>query len=304
MPAPESNLRVGLVGLGHMGRPIAARLCAGGVRLRVFDLREEAVARVVGDCGAEPAVSLVDLGRASDVVITLLPDGAAVRRVVLGPGDDRLLDAMPAGTVLVDMGSSSPLITRALGASLAERGVAMLDAPVSGGVRGAEAGTLAMMVGGDAATIARCRPLLALVGARLFVTGALGSGHAMKALNNLVSAAGLIAAGEALLVGRRFGLDPALMLEVLNASTGRNYATEHKLAQFVLTRSWAAGFSLGLMVKDLATAVDLARDTGTPAALAAECHALWARAAAALGGDADHTEVVRWLETVAGTELA
>jgi 3-hydroxyisobutyrate dehydrogenase len=158
-------------------------------------------------------------------------------------------------------------------------------------------------VGGDPELVARCQPLFRAVGERLFECGPLGAGHAMKALNNLVSAAGLLAAGEALLVGRRFGLDPARMLEVLNASTGRNHATEHKLAQFVLSRRFDAGFSLALMVKDLGTALELADGTGTPAAFAAECRALWARAAVALEPGADHTAVVRWLETLAGTTL-
>src|SRR5262245_27791068 len=176
MPAPE---RVGLVGLGHMGRPIAARLVAGGVSLVVFDARSEAMAESDGT----PATSLADLPRRSDVVITLLPDGAAVRRAVLGDGDC-LADGLAAGAVVVDMGSSSPTGTQALGAELAARGVTLVDAPVSGGVRRAVDGTLAIMVGGDVAAIARCRPLLELLGERVFPTGALGSAHAMKALNN------------------------------------------------------------------------------------------------------------------------
>jgi 3-hydroxyisobutyrate dehydrogenase len=299
MPAPE---RIGLVGLGHMGRPIAARLLAGGVPLSVFDARREAMA----ESGGTPATSLADLARRSDVVITLLPDGAAVRRAVLGagtPGEDRLLDGLAAGAVVVDMGSSSPTGTQTLGTALAARGVGLVDAPVSGGVRRAADGTLAIMVGGDAATIARCRSLLERIGERIFPTGPLGSAHAMKALNNLVSAAGLLAAGEALLIGRKFGLDPELMVDVLNASTGRNNATEHKLKPFVLSRSFASGFSLALMVKDLSTATALADETGTPAPFSAECRALWARAGAALEADADHTAVVRWLETLAGTTL-
>jgi 3-hydroxyisobutyrate dehydrogenase len=174
---------------------------------------------------------------------------------------------------------------------------------VSGGVRRAADGTLAIMVGGDAAAIATCRPLLERIGERIFPTGPLGSAHAMKALNNLVSAAGLLAAGEALLIGRKFGLDPALMVDVLNASTGRNNATEHKMKPFVLSRSFASGFSLALMVKDLGTAMALADDTGTPAPFSSECRALWARAGAALEAGADHTAVVRWLETLAGTTL-
>ena len=299
MPAPE---RVGLVGLGHMGRPIAARLVAGGVPLVVFDARREAMAA----SGGAPATSLADLARRSDVVITLLPDGMAVRRAVVGdgtPGEDRLVDGLGEGTIVVDMGSSSPTGTRALGAELAERGVGLIDAPVSGGVRRAADGTLAIMVGGEAGAIDRCRPLFERIGERIFPTGALGSAHAMKALNNLVSAAGLLAAGEALLIGRKFGLDPALMVDVLNASTGRNNATEHKLKPFVLSRTFASGFSLALMVKDLGTATALADDTGTPAPFAAECRTLWSRAGAALDAGADHTAVVRWLETLAGTTL-
>src|SRR5262245_65526753 len=187
MPAPE---RVGLVGLGHMGRPIAARLVAGGVSLVVFDARSEAMAESDGT----PATSLADLARRSDVVITLLPDGATVRRAVLGPGDC-LADGLAAGAVVVDMGSSSPTDTRALGEALAARGVGMLDAPVSGGVRRAIDGTLTVMVGGDPALAARCEALFDAVGTQRFACGPLGAGHAMKALNNLVSASGLLIAG-------------------------------------------------------------------------------------------------------------
>jgi len=295
-------MRIGLVGLGNMGRPMAARIRAAGLELVVFDARDGVARTVAAACGATAADSLATLAAHSDVVVTMLPDGAAVSRVVLGPGD-RLLDHLPRGAVVVDMGSSSPTGTRDLGARLAGHGVGMLDAPVSGGVRRATDGTLSIMVGGDPALVARCTPLFHAVGERIFECGGLGSGHAMKALNNLVSAAGLLAAAEALVVGRRFGLDPTRMLEVLNASTGRNYATEQKLAQFVLSRRFDAGFSLALMVKDLGTALDLAHETHTPAPLAAKCRALWTRAAAALEPDADHTAIVRWLETLADVTL-
>jgi len=283
---------VGLVGLGNMGRPIAARLAAA-VPLRVFDRRPDAM-RAAVENGAAPADGLADLARRSDVVITLLPDDAAVRDAV-----DGLLDGLRPGSVLIDMGSSSPLATRALGRELAERGVAMVDAPVSGGVARAETGRLAVMVGGPPDVVAACRPLLA---EQIFVVGALGSGHALKALNNFVSAAGLLAAGEALVIGRRFGLDPELVVDVFNASTARNNATEHKLKQFVLSRRFASGFSLALMVKDLTTALALADGTGTPAAFGVACRDLWAKAGRALDTGADHTEIVRWLETVAAEE--
>jgi 3-hydroxyisobutyrate dehydrogenase len=295
-------MRIGLVGLGNMGSPMAARIRAAGLELDVFDTRADVSRAVAGTCGAAAAASLATLAARSEVVVTMLPDGTAVHRVVLGPGD-RLLDGLAPGAVVIDMGSSSPTGTRALGAELARHGIGMLDAPVSGGVRRAADGTLAVMVGGDPALVARCDPLFRAVGQQVFACGPLGSGHAMKALNNLVSATGLLAAAEALVVGRRFGLDPGRMLEVLNASTGRNHATEHKLAQFVLSRRFDAGFSLALMVKDLTTALDLARDTGTPASLSDECRALWTQAAAALEPGADHTAIVRWLESIAGVTL-
>ncbi|HKA30712.1 MAG TPA: NAD(P)-dependent oxidoreductase [Candidatus Binatia bacterium] len=295
-------MRIGLVGLGNMGRPMAARIRAAGFELVVFDARDDVARTVAAACGATAADSLATLAAHSDAVVTMLPDGAAVRRVALGPGD-RLLDGLTPGALVVDMGSSSPTGTRALGAELGKHGVGLVDAPVSGGVRRASDGTLSIMVGGDPALVARCTPLFHAVGERIFECGGLGSGHAMKALNNLVSAAGLLAAAEALVVGRRFGLDPTRMLEVLNASTGRNYATEQKLAQFVLSRRFDAGFSLALMVKDLGTALDLAHETHTPAPLAAKCRALWTRAAAALEPDADHTAIVRWLETLADVTL-
>jgi 3-hydroxyisobutyrate dehydrogenase len=207
------------------------------------------------------------------------------------------------GSVLIDMSSSSPPGTRELGETIAAHSVDMLDAPVSGGVPRAEAGTLSIMVGGARHVVDGCRPLLESMGERIFETGPLGSGHAMKALNNLVSAAGLLAAAEALLIGRRFGLDPGVMIEVLNASTGRNYSTEHKFKQFVFPGRFSSGFSLELMVKDLATALDLAAATGTPAAFGNTCHALWATAATVLESGADHTAVVQWLEKQAGTPL-
>jgi 3-hydroxyisobutyrate dehydrogenase len=202
------------------------------------------------------------------------------------------------------MGSSSPTGTQALGRELGGRGVALLDAPVSGGVARAEAGTLAIMVGGDPVEVERCRPLLAPLGNRIFATGPLGSGHALKALNNLVSAAGFVAAAEALLIGRRFGLDPDVMVDVLNASTGRNNSTENKFKQFVFSRTFASGFALDLMVKDLATALELAGATETPAPLGARCRDLWIAAQEELGPGADHTAVVQWLEKLAGAVLA
>ena len=294
--------RVGFIGLGRMGRPMARRLLAANVSVVLFDARPEAVEQLIAEAGGERARSLAELAARSDVVITMLPDGGAVRAVV-AEAADRLLGSLGAGAVLVDMSSSAPTGTQELGRMLAEHAIAMLDAPVSGGVARAESGDLSIMVGGEPAVIDRCRPLLALLGRQVFETGPLGSGHALKALNNLVSAAGLIAATEALLIGRRFGLDPERMIDVFNASSGRNNSTEHKFKQFVFSRSFDSGFALDLMVKDLATALDLAQATQTPARFSAVCRDLWAAGRGELGAGADHTAIVRWFETLAGTTL-
>jgi 3-hydroxyisobutyrate dehydrogenase len=290
--------RIGFVGLGNMGAPMAENLLKAGFELAVADADPGRLADFANRA-ALPA-SLAELGRASDLVVTMLPDGKIVRKVLCGsPGsNDGILAGLAAGSLVIDMSSSAPVGTCELGAALAARGVALVDAPVSGGVKRAADGTLAIMVGGEAADIERCRPLLAAMGRDIFPTGKLGSGHAMKALNNYVSAAGLAAAAEAVLVGQRFGLDPAVMTDILNASTGRNNATENKQKQFILSRRYGAGFSLGLMAKDLRTALETAEATATPAPLAAACIALWNAAEARLGGAADHTEIARYLETM------
>ena len=179
----------------------------------------------------------------------------------------------------------------------------MVDAPVSGGVSRAKTGQLAIMVGGDPAAIERARPVLAAMGSTILPTGAVGSGQAMKALNNLVSAGGFIIGIEALLVGKRFGLDPAVMVDVLNAATGMTNSSQKKFAQFVLSRSFDSGFALDLLVKDLTIALQVARETGTPVPMAGLVRELALAAQAMLPPGADHTEVARVSERLAGDEL-
>ena len=302
----EQLSKVGFIGLGNMGRPMAARLREAGFSLTVFDSNPQARQTFLDLHGGNGATSLAQLALNSEVVITMLPDGHVVRHVTLGGGQDRqdrLLDSMQKDSILIDMSSSSPTGSQDLGRILSQHGIRMLDAPVSGGVPKAVDGTLAVIVGGEASAVEHCRPLFEVMGAQIFRAGALGSGHALKALNNLVSAAGLIAAAEALLIGHRFGLDPTVMIDVLNASTGRNNSTENKFKRFILSRRFDSGFSLDLMVKDLTTAVKLARETGAPAVFSGVCRELWAAAQAVLEAESDHTAVVRWFEKMAKTEL-
>ena len=268
---------VAFVGLGQMGRPMAANLEKAGFALRSYDLN-----------GAGNCASAAEAARGAEVFLTMLPDGKAVRECVLGAG-------LPKGMLVLDMSSSDPVGTRALGEELAARGIGLVDAPVSGGVKKAVDATLAIMAGGDAALIERVRPLLEKMGAKLFLTGPLGSGHAMKALNNYVSAAGMIATSEALAAGARFGLDPAVMTDILNASSGKNNTTEVKVKQFMLSGTFGSGFSAALMDKDVATAARLAEAVGASDELAQRCAAIWHEASAALGAGADHTAIYEFV---------
>ena len=298
--APEL---IGLVGLGQMGTPMARNLARAGFRLAVADASPEAVRRLAADVPCEVPADLAALGAACRVVITMLPDGATVRRVALGDGGDALAAGLARGSIVIDMSSSSPVGTRELGKALAAHGITLIDAPVSGGVRKAIDGSLAIMAGGDPAAIEAVRPVLEAMGSKVFVTGPLGAGHAMKALNNYLSAVGFAAAAEAVLAGARFGIAPETAVAILNASTGRNNSTENKFLQFVLPRTFDAGFTVGLMVKDLRIALEVAQATGMPAPLAEACLAEWAAVEQELGGGADHTAAVKHWERLAGGEL-
>ncbi len=297
-------MRVGFIGLGNMGLPMAANLARAGQELIVYDLNRKVVDDFVAEFDARPANGLESVAQNADIVITIVPTGRDVRRVVMGQdGDAGLADFMEKGKLLLDMSSSDPTGTVTLAKELAERGIAMVDAPVSGGVRRAKDGSLAIMVGGGKDEVARCRDLLDIMGGQIFDCGPVGSGHAMKALNNMLSAIGLAAAGEALIIGKQFGLDPAVMVDTINRSTGKNNATEVKFHSFVLSDAYNAGFTNGLMLKDLTTAQDLARATGVPAPFTALVREAFATTLAQYGPASDHTEVVRWQQEAAKVSL-
>ena len=284
---------VGFVGIGMMGAPMVACLVKAGWPVRIYDVKRAALARFEGQEGVTLADSPHVLAQGADLVITMLPDGKIVRDAVLGQGG--LAEAMVPGTVLADMSTSYPLETASLAEALEGTGIQLVDAPVSGGVWRAELGKLTIMTGGEAETIDRIEPALAAMGT-VFRTGKLGSGHAMKILNNYLSASGLAAACEAVLIGRRFGLDPNVMADVFNVSTGKNNATEVKLKQQINNEKYAAGFTIGLMAKDLRMAAALAGDMGVDAGGLVACRDLYDQAEAALGPKADHTEVMRLIE--------
>jgi len=294
----SSTATVAFVGLGNMGAPMAGRLLEAGHRVIGFDLSEKAVQRFT-EHGGVAADSAAAAASDADVTILMLPSSAVVESVL----DDGLAAVLRPGAVVVDMSSSEPMRTRALARRIAdERGVDLIDAPVSGGVKGAVNGTLTIMVGGAPSVVSAALPILELLGRPVRV-GDIGAGHALKALNNLLSATHLMVTSEAILVGERFGLDPEVMLTVINGSSGRSGSTENKWPNFIVPKTYDSGFALNLMLKDMRIATDLARQLGRPSLLGEHAVALWSQASETLDSAADHTEIARWVEESATPEI-
>ena len=290
--------RIAFIGLGRMGEPMAECLLRAGYHVTGQDAVPGRAAAFAVRTGAEAVATPADAIAAADAIITMLPSSKEVAQVI-----EQSLHAFQDGQLLLEMSSGAPATTRHLGTLVSPRGVAMIDAPVSGGVSRAKDGTLAIMAGGEDQDLDRATPILQAMSTTIHRVGGLGAGQAMKALNNLVSAAGFLAGIEALLIGQRFGLDPARMVDVLNASTGMTNSSQKKFKQFVLSRRFDSGFGLDLMLKDLGIAVDLARQTDTAVPLSSHTRELAAAAVAQLGHGRDHTEFARLSELLAGTEL-
>ena len=297
--------QIGFVGIGAMGWHMAGHLSRKQFPVAVYDIDRARQDRFVQSHQCRSAASLADLGNGVATVITMLPTGGDVRDVLLSAEDGALAKAMPAGAVVIDMSSSDPAGTRELSAVLATRGVTLVDAPVSGGTRGAEAGSLTIMIGSDdKAAIERVRPILGAMGHKLFETGGSGSGHAMKALNNFIAGTSYLAAAEALVVGTRFGLDPSLMTDIINQSTGRTFQTENLIKQQVLSRKFGSGFALALLAKDVKIAADLAEHLQAHAPVSAMARDLWAQARDALAPGSDHSSAIQLWEKLNGVVVA
>jgi 3-hydroxyisobutyrate dehydrogenase len=293
-----AGLRVGFIGIGNMGWPMARNIAAAGFPTFVYDNDSDTAARFANESGATAAESLAQLGNAVDLIVTMLPTGADVRAVMLGDGDGSgAAAALAAGSIVVDMSSSDPVGTRELGRSLRERGIALIDAPVSGLVTKAETGTLTIMIGTDnEAALQKATPVLEVLGERLIRIGALGAGHAMKALNNFVGAAAFTATSEALIVGKRFGLDPKIMTQVLDVSTGRSFHSAMTFPEHVIPRCFATGFTLGLLAKDVGIAGDLGAAVEADTPLLALITSMWDEAREAVGAQADNSAVIQHWE--------
>jgi 3-hydroxyisobutyrate dehydrogenase len=296
-------IRVGFIGLGIMGAPMAGHLAAAGYPLSVYDLDPTAAERLgkvhpgVG-VGTDPA----SVGQHVDVAITMLPDGEQVRQVALGPNG--LAETLATGSLLVDCSSAQPWLTRSTAAALAERGIGMVDAPVSGAQWGAEAAELVFMVGGADDDVARVRPILDVLGRAVFHVGPLGSGHVMKCINNTITAMTLLATAEGLVLGARAGIDPGAINAVLNESTGGSWITRNHIEQRILSRTFDDPFKLELMLKDVRIATQLARDLELALPYAALAEGLYQAAQVHAGPGKSLAELVRWVEDINGVEIA
>jgi 3-hydroxyisobutyrate dehydrogenase len=280
---------IGFIGIGNMGRPMAANLLKGGYQVVAYDAEAKRAQQFAQEAGAKAAASLAGLGASVDAVVTMLPTGKEVRACLFETEGGALAANLAKGAIVIDMSSADPVGTRETHAKLARRDLAFVDAPVSGGVPRATDGTLAIMIGGDAPAVAAARPVLEKMGTRLFEVGGPGNGHAMKALNNFVAGTGFIAVAEAVLVGQRFGLDPSVMVDVMNVSTGKNFNTEHVVKQHVISRQFASGFALGLLAKDVKIAADLAHAIEVESPLTRLSAALLEEARDEIGFAKDHT---------------
>jgi 3-hydroxyisobutyrate dehydrogenase len=290
--------RIAFAGIGNMGWPMAANLVKAGFDVTVCDVVPGRAASFATEIGAKAAATPAEAAAGADCVVMIVPTSKQVGEAV-----EAMLPSLKAGMLVIDMTSGQPGRTREIAAMLEGHGVPMIDCPVSGGVPRAKSGQLAIMVGGPAAEIDRAEPVLKAMGTSIYRCGDIGAGQAMKALNNLVSAGGYLIGVEALLIGQRFGLDPTTMVDVLNASSGMNNSTQKKFKEYVLSRRFDAGFGLDLMVKDLSIALEVGRETTTPAPFSALCREMWLAASTSLGPGVDHTALAKMLEQMTGTVL-
>lgn len=292
--------KLGFIGLGAMGQPMSQRLLEAGFPLVVYDLRKDAVEALVHK-GAQGAPSSKEVAERCRKVITIVPTSDAVEQVVFGPAG--LLEGMKAGDVLIEMTSAYPPSTLKVHQALSAKGVHMIDAPVSGGVAGAESGTLSIMVGGEEKIFESCRPILSVMGKSLFYLGGIGSGHALKAINNFLSATTMAATSEAIILASKLGLSPQRAIEVLQVSTGRSYSTEVKFPKFILPRTFNSGFTMELMHKDINTVTRMAREYKVPMFIANLVQELFGYALAHGGKQMDHTEIFSCLEDLAKVKV-
>jgi len=290
-------LKVGFIGLGAIGRPMAVHV-AKHFDTMVWNRTAERARSFAKETGATATEDLAALASWAEVVITCLPTSGEVQEVV-----ERIDGAWRKGQLLVDCTSGDPAGSRAIAEQLAAAGVDFVDAPVSGGTSGAEAGKLTVMLGGTDAAVARAQDVVRVFAAKVVHVGPVGTGHALKALNNALLAINIQASGEALAALVKLGVSGAKAVEVINASSGRSNVTENLIPERVLSRAWPRTFRLALLDKDVGIALKVLQDTGVPHDAIGVAKKAYGDARAVLGEEADHVELIREIERVAGVEI-
>jgi len=294
--------RVAFLGLGAIGRPMARHLAPPAFDLAVWNRTSSKSAAFAAEHGGVAAATPREAATGAAVVITCFPTSREVEEVVNGP--DGLLGAMRPGTVLVDCTSGDPATSRRIAERLSAAGVAFLDAPVSGGVSGAERGKLTVMCGGDAATLEQVRPVLAAFGSNIVHCGAIGAGDALKSVNNAMLAVHIWSLAEGLATLTKAGVSSQVALDVINASSGRSNASQNLFPERVMTRAFPRTFRLALLDKDIGIAAGVARDHKVASPMLQLAAELFRTAHAELGEEADHVEAVKLVERWAGAEIA
>lgn len=294
-----SSTTVGLIGTGKMGRPMALNLIKAGYAVVVHNRSQDSVNALVG-AGATNGGSPKGVAEHADVIITSLPDPSAVRDVYLG--DDGLVSNARDGQVYIDTSTVDPELSRELASKLTDKGAGFLDAPVSGGVAGAEAGSLTVMIGGDEATLDKARDVLSVIGQNLHLVGGPGSGTIVKLANQLLVGINMAAVAEALVLGVKAGADPRKMLEVLTTSFGSSRMLDRGVP-LIVERNFGGGTPVDLLRKDLGLIQDLAAQLGVPLATGAEARRVFDRASEQQHGSEDMTAIIRPMENEAGVEV-
>jgi len=293
-------LRVGFIGLGAMGLPMARNVRKAGFPLVVWARRPESVQPIVAE-GATVASSPAEMARESDVVVLMVTSSADVEGLVTGP--DGLLAGGRAGLVIADMSTIAPTVSRVMAARCLEQGIQFLDAPVSGGTQGAQAGSLTIMVGGEESAYRQVRPVLEAMGKNIFHVGPSGAGEVIKLVNNCLVGAIAASIAEAMVLGVKAGADLATMTQVVGASTGASWQLANQFPLRAFSGSFRPGFMTDLLVKDLGLALQLGEESRSPLFVTALVRQLYGEAQAAGYGRDDYTSVLRVLESVAGVEV-
>jgi len=291
-------VKVGFIGLGSMGLPMAKRIVAAGYKTFITFHKRREPADDLAALGARIVTSPAEIARACDVVVTIVPADAELTQVVLG--NNGLIEGFSPGKILIDMTTSTATSLQEVEKALAPAGVRVLDAPVSGGTLAAAQGTLTIMVGGEAALLEECRPLLETMGTRIIHVGPLGQGKIVKMINQVMAAVHLLTIGEAFALGVKCGADAKVLYEVIKVSSGYSKMMDLRLPDFLFAGRFEPGFKLDLMMKDVNLAIDSARASGTPLLLASMAAQIFAAASASGKGAADFSAAAQFVAGLAG----